>query len=220
MYDNVIIGDVYYSNDNSAVASAFVLAQTEMGSAQLDANNSHFRSRYATLASCLNAALPPLNRNGIGVLQHPGYDPSTQIVSITTCLLHKSGQWMKSTCSLPLGGKKDGHALKSATTYLRRTGLVSICGLPEADDDGNATSAVSVRRAPKKEPKRSRVSKDDLDAYQTQLKAAGLDPKLVAAFLRDHGRAPASDLTGAQLFQRLEWAQANTAAIKQWGEQR
>ena len=217
MYDNVIQGDVYYSDDNSAVSAAFVLAQTEMGSAQLDAKNSHFRSKYATLASCLNAALPSLNRNGIGVLQHPGYDPSTQIVSITTCLLHKSGQWMKSTCSLPLGGKKDGHALKSATTYLRRTGLVSICGLPEADDDGNATSAVSVRGAAKAQPK---VSKSDLDTYQKQLKAASLDPKLVAAFLRDHGRAPASDLTGAQLFQRLEWAQANTAAIQQWGEQR
>jgi hypothetical protein len=208
---------VSFSDDIKALAPALAAAQASMGSAQLDSKNGHFRSRYASLASCLHAALPALAEHKLSLLQHPGFDPSTQIVSVTTCVLHASGQWMKSTCSLPLGGKKDGHALKSATTYLRRIGIVSILGLPEEDDDGNATSAVSVRRAPKKEPK---VSKGDLDTYQKQLKAAGLDPKLVAAFLRDHGRAPASDLTGAQLFQRLEWAQANTAAIKQWGEQR
>lgn len=215
MHDNVIQGDVYYSNENAAVSNAFVLAQTQMKAAILDAKNSHFRSKYATLASCLNAALPALNENGIGLLQHPGFDPNTQLVSITTCLLHKSGQWMKSTCYLPLGGKRDGHAMKSATTYLRRIGVASICGLPEEDDDGNANAGVGRKSAPA--PK---ASKDDVQMYCDELRRADLDPKLCASFMSDHGRAPASELSGAQLHQRLTWLVNNASAVRSWGESR
>ncbi|MCH1571955.1 MAG: ERF family protein, partial [Longimicrobiales bacterium] len=131
------------------------------------------------------------------------------------CLLHKSGQWCKSTCHLPLGGKKDGHALKSATTYLRRIGIVAVLGLPEEDDDGNATSAVARKSAPA--PK---ASKDDVKMYCDELRRADLDPKLCASFMSDHGRAPASELSGAQLHQRLTWLVNNASAVRSWGESR
>ena len=96
---------IHFSDSIEALAPALALAQAQMGSAQLDSKNGHFRSRYASLASCLHAALSPLSEQGLSLLQHPSYDPSSQIVSVTTCIMHKSGQCMKSTCSLPLGGK-------------------------------------------------------------------------------------------------------------------
>lgn len=206
---------IHFSDDIKALAPALALAQAQMGSAQLDSKNGHFRSKYASLASCLHAALAPLSANGLTLLQHPGYDASSQIVSVTTCIMHKSGQWMKSTCSLPLGGKKDGHALKSATTYLRRIGIVSILGLPEEDDDGNATSAVSVRRVA---PKVVTVKPEDVTFYNTQLNEHGVDPKMAAAFMADHGRPPASELTAEQLHKRMEWVCKNPAVIIRWGE--
>jgi len=205
---------ISFSDSIGALAPALAAAQAEMGSAQLDQKNGHFRSRYASLASCLHAALPALQSHGLSVLQHPGFDPSTQIVSMTTCILHKSGEWMQSTCCLPLGGKKDGHALKSATTYLRRTTLVSILGLPEEDDDGNATSAVSVRKVAV-----SKASKADIKMYGEQLGTVGIDPKLAASFMRDHGRAPASELTGPQLHKRLEWMTSHASEILKWGSE-
>lgn len=207
---------IYFSDDIKALAPALAAAQAAMGSAQLDSKNGHFRSRYASLASCLHAALAPLSANKLSLLQHPGYDPSTQIVSVTTCILHESGQWMKSTCSLPLGGKKDGHALKSATTYLRRIGIVSILGLPEEDDDGNATSAVST---PRVAPKSEKVKPGDVEFYRKQCNEYGVDPKIVAAFMQDHGRAPADTLTAAQLHSRLEWVKRNTGVVLRWGEE-
>lgn len=213
---------IVMSDSISALAPALAAAQAAMGSAHLDAKNPHFRSTYASLASCLNAAWPALEANGLSLQQHPGFDVETQLVSVTTLILHKSGQYIQSTCHLPLGGKRDGHGLKSATTYLRRTAIVSVLALPEEDDDGNATSAVSVRQSKKAVPKKAapkKVGEDELSMYREQLKAAGLDHKMVADFMRTHNKPPAKDATGEQLFNRLEWAKRNVATIVQWGKE-
>ncbi len=136
---------ILWSENVNLIFKALAEAQAEMDGAFKDGKNPHFKSRYATLQSVLHAVLPPLNKHGISLSQHPSLDGG--LVSVTTLLTHPSGQWMSSTCSLPLGGRKDGHALKSATTYLRRTACVSICGLPEEDDD-NMVSGAPPRGAP------------------------------------------------------------------------
>ena len=56
-------------------------------------------------------------------------------------LIHKSGQWIKSEVRMPIGGKKDAHAIGSACTYGRRYGLSAISGVAQYDDDGNSNSA-------------------------------------------------------------------------------
>jgi hypothetical protein len=221
---------IAFSKDISKLAPALAKAQADMGSVAFDSKNPAFRSKYASLASCLAAALPALKAHGVMLTQHPSYDPSVQVVTVTTMLLHTSGQWMQSSCALPLGGKKDGHALKSATTYLRRIGVIGILGLPEEDDDGNATSGVASRpvRAAVSTPagrsnptpsSSARVSEEDISAYHVQLKGAGLDPKMVAAFMHTHGKPAAASATAEQLHNRLLWAQRNAATILQWGEQ-
>ena len=205
------------SDSITTIAKALAAAQQAMGSAQRDSKNGHFRSRYASLASCLHACLGPLNTHGVSLLQHPSYDPEAQLVSVETVLMHSSGEYIASTCSLPLGGKRDGHALKSATTYLRRTAIVSVLGLPEEDDDGNATSAVGSYKA-QAAPPAPKVTAEDLVGYAGQLEGLDLKPATVAAFFKAHGKAPARSATGEQLFQRLEWVKANAATITQWAE--
>ena len=111
------------------IAAALAKAQGEMSHAKKDSKNPHFRSSYVTLGSVLSAVLPPLNRNGIALVQHPG-NPDGSAVHVDTMLTHKSGQWMMSRCSIRLERKKDAHAVASAITYLRRFGAQSICGLP------------------------------------------------------------------------------------------
>lgn len=221
---------IVMSESIQALAPALAAAQAEMGSAHLDSKNPHFRSKYASLASCLNAAAPALANHGLSIQQHPGYNPEAQLVSVTTMLLHKSGEWMQSTCHLPLGGKRDGHALKSATTYLRRTAIVSVLALPEEDDDGNATSAVSVaRRAPDPKPapwlghpnpSGPKVTANDIKLYRELLGSIPLDYRLVADFFEAHGKPSASDANSAQLSARLEWCKRNAATIIKWGDER
>lgn len=210
---------IVMSESIKELAPALAAAQAEMGSAHLDAKNPHFRSKYASLASCLNAAAPALAKHHLSIQQHPGFDAAAQLVSVTTMLLHKSGEWMQSTCHLPLGGKRDGHALKSATTYLRRTAIVSVLALPEEDDDGNATSAVSVaRRAPAPAPQA--VTDADIQLYREMLGGIPLDYRLVADFFKAHGKPAASEANSAQLSARLDWCKRHAGTIIQWGDER
>ena len=57
---------------------------------------------------------------------------------VTTTLLHESGQWIKTEIRMPIGGKKDAHAIGAACTYGRRYGLSALTGVAQYDDDGNA----------------------------------------------------------------------------------
>ncbi|MCP4732538.1 MAG: hypothetical protein GY872_20945, partial [Roseibacillus sp.] len=110
--------------------------------------------------------------------------------------------------------------LKSATTYLRRTAIVSVLAMPEEDDDGNATSAVSVARQPRRTPAASpRVSESDVDLYREMLGDIPLDYRLVADFFKAHGKDLAIKATSDQLSQRLEWCKRNAATIIKWGNE-
>ena len=40
---------------------------------------------------------------------------------------------------MPVGGKKDAHAIGSACTYGRRYGFSALTGVAQYDDDGNQT---------------------------------------------------------------------------------
>ena len=130
--------------------TALIKAQSEMGSAVKDSKNPHFRSRYASLAAVIDAVIPVLNANGVGVLQLPSIEGSE--VRLTTILMHSSGQRLSSTVGAPLGKKQDAQAVGSAITYLRRYSLQSIMGLPVEDDDGNAAS-----RPQRRQPQRRQV---------------------------------------------------------------
>lgn len=213
-----------FTDDLKDLASALVQAQTRMGAAVKDSKNPHFRSSYASLTAVIHAVVPALNEQGIAVLQMPHTDEG--VVQLTTTLLHTSGQMISSTVGTPMGKKQDAQAVGSAITYLRRYSLQSIMGLPVEDDDGNAASQRPVsHRAPNPQrttpsvPAPKPVSAEDIEAYHRQLEGAGLDPKMVAAFMSDHGKPPASKANSEQLHNRLQWVRRHAATILQWAEQ-
>ena len=61
-------------------------------------------------------------------------------VSVTTLLLHSSGEWIKDTLSLR-PAKDDAQGAGSAITYARRYSLASLVGVV-ADEDDDAEAAV------------------------------------------------------------------------------
>ena len=108
------------------LAAALAKAQGEMTVAYNDGKNPHFRSTYATLASIHQAAVGPLARNGLAVVQAPGLVDGT--VTLTTRLIHSSGQWME--CQMAAASKNMGpQAIGSTVTYLRRGGLAAMVGV-------------------------------------------------------------------------------------------
>jgi len=142
------------------LAKALVDVQAALEPVKKDTENPYFRSRYADLASIIEAIRPVLAEHQIAVLQFPGAsvplgtvrqtnsdgvveEVPIGAIGMTTMLLHNSGQFMCASLSMPFL-LKGAQAAGSAITYARRYGLQSILGIAAEDDDGNGAGASRV----------------------------------------------------------------------------
>lgn len=157
---------------HKGIATALVAAQMEMGKALKQANNPHFRSKYADLGNVMDACLPALNKHGIAVIQPTGESEAGRYVK--TVLIHsESGDSLE--CEVPLIiGKNDMQGYGSAVTYARRYGLMAMAGIAPEDDDGNA----AAKAAPKEV---QTVSPDQFIKLRDLAAEAGVDEETVCA---------------------------------------
>jgi len=142
------------------IATSLAKAQTNMGKALKQANNPHFRSKYADLGNVMDACLPALNEAGIALIQPTGEDEHGRYVE--TILIHgESGEQL--TCRVPLiVSKNDMQGYGSAVTYARRYGLMAMAGIAPEDDDGHAAS----KAPPKQEQRQQKPQEPDAEAIQ------------------------------------------------------
>lgn len=133
--------------EHKTIFAALAAAQMEMGKALKDTKNEHFKSKYADLASVMDACMAALNKHGICVLQPTGEDDAGRYVK--TILAHTSGETVD--CRVPLiVQKNDMQGYGSAVTYARRYGLMSMAGIAPEDDDGNAAAKAAPEEKPAK----------------------------------------------------------------------
>jgi hypothetical protein len=135
-----------HSPELDQLATALALAQGSMQGAVKDRTNPAFKSSYADLASTWDACRVALSTNGLAVSQHPGRLEDGS-VTVTTFLLHKSGQHMSSVCSA-LPRDASPASVGSVVTYLRRYGLAAAVGVSPEDDDGQAGNQPAAPYAP------------------------------------------------------------------------
>ena len=126
------------------LATDLAAAQAEMLGAVKGSTNTFFHSEYADFASVWRACRGPLTSHGLSVVQMPV--SSEGAVGVVTLLLHKSGQWIKSSV---FATPKDtgAQASGSVITYLRRYALAGV-GIPQVDDDGEAGEGGHIKAAP------------------------------------------------------------------------
>jgi hypothetical protein len=117
-----------------------------MQGAVKDRTNPAFKSSYADLASTWDACRVALSSNGLAVSQHPGRLEDGS-VTVTTMLLHRSGQHISSVCSA-LPRDASPASVGSVVTYLRRYGLAAAVGVSPEDDDGQDASQPAAPYAP------------------------------------------------------------------------
>lgn len=117
--------------------AAIAKAQAEIENASKNAQNPHFRSRYADLAEVLNTVRPVFARHGLSIIQSTVFDGA--VVSVDTMVAHSSGGHLSSTASC-VPAKTDAQGIGSATTYLRRYSLASMAGVAQEDDDGEGAA--------------------------------------------------------------------------------
>lgn len=160
------------SPELNELAAALAKAQGAIKAALKDSLNPHFKSKYADLAGVMEACREPLSANGLSVTQWPGECASGQM-SMTTMLLHASGQWMRETLSIPLS-KVDAQGYGSATTYARRYALAAAVGVVQDDDDGNSASNPkgAANDSPAKAPAHSKL-KTELRGLVHELEGIG-----------------------------------------------
>lgn len=133
------------SESINELTAALATAQGQIQGAKKDAENPHFRSKYADLASVWDACRAQLAAVGLSVLQSPRaalLSTGGWAVEVETRLCHKSGQWITDTLTVPVT-KADAQGVGSAITYARRYALSAFVGVAPEDDDGNAASAGS-----------------------------------------------------------------------------
>jgi hypothetical protein len=137
------------SESIAKLAVALSKAQGTMKHAVKDADNPFFRSKYADLASVVEASRPSLVENGLSVVQ------VTEGKVLWTMLLHESGEWIKGSIELkPMRQVKDTgwvasedpQSYGSCITYARRYAMAAITGVATEDDDGNAASGNRVEK--------------------------------------------------------------------------
>lgn len=121
----------------TAMASAF--AQIE--AATKDANNPHFKSKYANLEAVIGAVKPALIANDLYFTQH--CHPSEDGVIVETFVGHSGGEERSLGQLYVPANKRDAQGFGSALTYARRYALLTAFGVPTEDDDGNAAVAAT-----------------------------------------------------------------------------
>ena len=144
------------SESIAGLAAALAAAQGVMKGALKDSANPFFKSRYADLASVVEAIRAAFSANGLSYIQT--VEPSDKDeVRVETTLLHASGEWIScGILSLPVS-KIDAQGYGSALTYARRYSLSAAVGVAPEDDDGNAASAAK--------PKLTMVCTDHISAF-------------------------------------------------------
>jgi hypothetical protein len=120
------------------ISTAMVKAQKEFGPALKSSTNPYFTSKYADLATCVEAVIDALNNNGIALIQK--CHESDTGVNVETLLLHESGESLSCGVLHVPASKQDPQGYGSALTYARRYSLMAACGIAPEDDDGNAAS--------------------------------------------------------------------------------
>lgn len=165
------------------LATALAKAQGQIKGAVKDSANPFFKSKYADLASVVEAIRSAFAANGLSYVQ--SVEPSDKDeVRVETTILHSSGEWIGcGVLALPVS-KVDAQGYGSALTYARRYSLSAATGVAPEDDDGNA--AVTAKPVPVKK----------MDGLEKALLVIGVAPTLKdlqAVFTDAYKQAQAAD---------------------------
>ena len=155
------------------LTEALAKAQLKFDPVIKESANPAFHSKYADLATVIDATRPHLAAQGISIIQMPharfGEDDA-KMLTVTTLLSHSSGEWIATDLSLPamMRERFDAQSLGSACTYGRRYSLAAILNVAQTDDDGNAAAGIGSKEAAEAVAKRKIKESAPKDASPTE----------------------------------------------------
>jgi hypothetical protein len=127
-----------HSDSIKELAGALAKAQGDLMGAKKDTANPFFKSKYADLASIVEALKACFPKNGLAYVQT--IVTNDHGVGVETMLMHQSGEWIKGDPFYLPVNKADAQGFGSCATYARRYSLAAVAGVAPEDDDGNAAA--------------------------------------------------------------------------------
>lgn len=199
-------GDINKSQDITELAKALVEFHKKVKPIAKTSENPFFKSKYADLAEIISCTKKELGDCGLSIVQ--GSEPAVDGVTVTTLLIHTSGQWIESNLFLK-AQKQDPQGFGSAYSYGRRYSYSGILNLSTEDDDGNIATHVKTKLT--EDEKLEMASGITLDKSLSQ---TATDSLMELAKIM-HTKDPATDLkTWAQNIALKYFKVDNSAAIK------
>lgn len=121
-----------------------------------DAENSHLKSKYATLDNILKNIRPVLKSADLIAMQYVNTE-GTKITCVTR-ISHIDGEWIESEVSLG-ADKTSAQGIGSALTYARRYGMCMALGIGMNNDDDGVGAEKAMTRAEEKREKEDALRK-------------------------------------------------------------
>lgn len=123
-----------------------------------------YKFKYATFGNIVETTKPILAKNGLSFCQ-----PVQPDGSVTTIIMHESGEFISSTLSIK--GEQTPQGIGSSISYAKRYSLSSMLGVvSEDDDDGNIAEGNSFSTA---DDNRKWLNKGTKDYENAKAKLAG-----------------------------------------------
>lgn len=151
---------------NLAKALSNVLVAIQV--ARFDSSNPFIGNKFASLGAVIEVIRPHLKENGLSYTQLIGGDEAR--ISVTTIVMHESGEFVESTVSLPVIDEKDGRKSQaqvagSVVTYLRRYSLSAAFGVyADEDVDGNKKASGATMKQQGQRPAKPAAEPITLEA--------------------------------------------------------
>jgi hypothetical protein len=130
------------SESITEIAKALVKFNAEVKMIEKDAKNPHFKNNYATLDTIIDEIRPILTKHGLSIMQFPGGDG--EVFTMTTMLLHESGEWIESQPIVMKPVRNDPQGIGSCATYARRYSLAAFLSLNTGEDDDGHNASYST----------------------------------------------------------------------------
>ena len=184
------------SDSIAELAKHLAMFQAEVTNPANSADNPFYKSKYAPLNEILNLVRPILTRYGLSIIQAPSGDGEN--ISISTVLLHESGEWIEFPPLVLKADKVTPQGAGSAITYGRRYALSAVLGISsEDDDDGNHASQPQQKKEKKQEPKKDPNGDTISEAQQRRMFALAKDAELAKRVLMKYGYTSSKEVKKA-----------------------
>lgn len=165
------------SNEVSNIFAAQIAMQQELQDIGKDSKG--YGYNYTSFESLTRYLRPLLTKHGLGFIQ-----TSTNVedrIGVCTRLIHKSGEWVEDTFTVPLVGlakMNDYQVAGSAITYLKRYGLSAIVGIASDEDaDAHGEQTKPQQKAPPPSKATDGEQTKLLNEFKAKLEAYNIDPR-------------------------------------------